>query len=636
MMNDLTFLEKRLMKLEQLVYERSVGRGGPSIAMNMWTFLMDHGPSTVADIDAGLGPRYSNKPTIKSYLDAGLITKQGDTYVANPDYNWDDVGKIERPSLNAANIKAAIDNGSIVNTDDEPNDNAVTGNTRSRAASRARTTRAVKANIFSRKFDEVKAAVDGGVDVNLKNAANKTALQYALMSDKPDAAKIVKYLLDHGASLEDYATGKPLIFEAIKNNNHEAAEALIERGTDIVKLNYKNKTVWYYIIDCGYDGDLKPFAAYDKNVSGSFYDFQMNAMLTDAYRGGLDKSKVLEFIDKMMDLIIENSLNGHFYYNFDDTLATELDANRYDVSKSVIMRKLAKAKLWSHAISTAMNYSTELYKLMEKAYNEKWRLVDCSQGEFNSMAINLGLDKQININDSKMISDMLTPEAITKAANSDKFFVYELISTIKSNTAAYAKILNSIAKSKIRLSYHSIAKLVDNLTRITNTSEKDVTRAGCRLLATVFKNGSQSGESINVHNLRQIVSCKNEYFIEFMIESGFGEKMASSKVAPYASDVCEKILKEYGFDIGAKDFDFDKEARYNRDVLNIVGGIQEDESGREFRSLLQEKPELLDDPTIRRVANDPEYRNNFTAKLVQRAIADREASNPDGQPKYDF
>ena len=37
-------LERRVRKLERLIYERSVGPHGPSIAMNIWNFLMDHGP----------------------------------------------------------------------------------------------------------------------------------------------------------------------------------------------------------------------------------------------------------------------------------------------------------------------------------------------------------------------------------------------------------------------------------------------------------------------------------------------------------------------------------------------------------------------------------------------------------------
>lgn len=620
-------LEKKIAMLE-----RSVGRGGPSIAMNMWKFLSDNGPSTIADIEAGLGSRYSNGPTIKSYLDAGLITKQGDRYAANPDYEWDDVGKIERPGLSLKDIKAAIDNGEIVSDEDLPDDDVPEKPQRQPRA------RAVKANIFSRKFDEVKAAVDSGVDVNSQNASGKTALQYALMSDKPDTAKIVKYLLDHNASLDNYATGKPLIFEAIKNNNHEAAEALIEHGVNVIEQMYKNKTVYDQIITYGYTGDLKPFAAYDSNTYSYFYDMQMHAMLADAYNGGLNESKVLEFIDKMMDLIINKSSDNLFYNNFSDTLKLELSVNKNDISKSVILSKLAKAKLWSRAFKGISDLN-ELYSLIEKAYNEKWKLVDCNQGEFNEMAINTASSAGVNKFDSDMIVEMLTPSAIESASSTNKHFIYNLVSVaaFKQRNSA-TKILSSIAKSKTVIDTETIDRVIRYLASRNNPSEKEFTKAGCRLLGAALKNNYMSAKSLSTYTLKFIAECNNEYFIEFLVENGFGERLSADRIATYASEECKKVLKEHGFEVGTKAFDFDKDNRDDWNIRHIVRGIIEDESDREFRSLLKTQPELLDDPRIAQTANDPKYRNSFTAKLIQRAIADREeAKNNDAsKPKYDF
>lgn len=620
-------LEKKIAMLE-----RSVGRGGPSIAMNMWKFLSDNGPSTIADIEAGLGSRYSNGPTIKSYLDAGLITKQGDRYVANPDYEWDDVGKIERPGLNLKDIKAAIDNGEIVSDEDLPDDDVPEKPQRQPRA------RAIKANIFSRKFDEVKAAVDSGVDVNSQNASGKTALQYALMSDKPDIAKIVKYLLDHNASLDNYVTGKPLIFEAIKNDNHEAAQALIEHGVDLVNTTYKNETVWSYIVKCGYSGDLKPFAVYNKSASGSYFDSQMNTILSGAYRGALDESKALEFIDKMMDLIIEISLDSLFYRSFSDTFRSELAANKDDMTKSVILNKLTKAKLWSRAFKEVGNLDV-LYSLIEKAYNEKWRLVDCSQGDFNAVAISTASNTRVSKFDSEMISEMLTPSAIESASNTNKYFVYDLVRVACAKRIDLAKkILTNIAKSKVIIDTDTIERMVRSLVSRNNPPEKEFTKAGCRLLGAALKNNSMNSKSLSTYMLKYIAECNNEYFIEFLVENGFGEKLSAARIATYASDECKKVLTEHGFEVGTKAYDFDKEEREVGNIRHIIRGIQEDESDREFRSLLQTKPELLDDPRIAQTANDPKYRNSFTAKLIQRAIADREeAKNNDAsKPKYDF
>lgn len=94
MNKNILLLEARIRRLEKLVSEKSVNRGEPSNAFLVWQFLMDNGPSTSAQIKDSFPPE--KRATIASVLTNALkddcIWKQGLFLVANPDYEWDDIG----------------------------------------------------------------------------------------------------------------------------------------------------------------------------------------------------------------------------------------------------------------------------------------------------------------------------------------------------------------------------------------------------------------------------------------------------------------------------------------------------------------------------------------------------------------
>lgn len=94
MNKNILLLERRIRRLEKLVSEKSVNRGEPSNAYLVWQFLMDNGPSPSAAIKDSFPP--SKRATIASVLTNALkddcIRKQGFNLVANPDYEWDDIG----------------------------------------------------------------------------------------------------------------------------------------------------------------------------------------------------------------------------------------------------------------------------------------------------------------------------------------------------------------------------------------------------------------------------------------------------------------------------------------------------------------------------------------------------------------
>jgi hypothetical protein len=122
MNKNILLLERRIRRLEKLVSEKSVNRGEPSNAYLVWQFLMDNGPSTSAAIKDSFPP--SKRATIASVLTNALkddcIRKQGFNLVANPDYEWDDIGISDYKQAVRSFTKAKRDNMVEVPVVEEP------------------------------------------------------------------------------------------------------------------------------------------------------------------------------------------------------------------------------------------------------------------------------------------------------------------------------------------------------------------------------------------------------------------------------------------------------------------------------------------------------------------------------------
>ena len=74
---------------------------------------------------------------------------------------------------------------------------------------------------------EIRRLVDRGADVNRRDAAGNTPLQYAAMS--PDG-EVVRYLIDHGATV---MTANRLGATPLHYASAPAARVLVERGADV-------------------------------------------------------------------------------------------------------------------------------------------------------------------------------------------------------------------------------------------------------------------------------------------------------------------------------------------------------------------------------------------------------------------
>ena len=108
-------LEARIARLEKLLTEKTMGRNGEqSNAYKIWNFLMSNGPKTAEEIKAIFPPekRATIAANLAGFPKKGVIIKQGGRFMANPDYEWDDVGKIAGRSL--AKIKADLDREEII------------------------------------------------------------------------------------------------------------------------------------------------------------------------------------------------------------------------------------------------------------------------------------------------------------------------------------------------------------------------------------------------------------------------------------------------------------------------------------------------------------------------------------------
>ena len=183
-------LQKRLEVIESLIAERSVGRGGePSNAMKVWQLLTDNGPMTKQQIqNSGLSSTSTATASLNFYVANNLLTKTGDRFAANPDYAWDDVGVIPRTAQQE--LMNSLRDAPIVNDEDEI---PVEPTTKNRTTRKPRV-KEVKQNLFSRKYDEVKAAIDAGQDCRVANDNGVTPLVYACRDTKNQSAEIVKLL----------------------------------------------------------------------------------------------------------------------------------------------------------------------------------------------------------------------------------------------------------------------------------------------------------------------------------------------------------------------------------------------------------------------------------------------------------
>lgn len=611
-------LRKRLEKLEHIVYERSMGRGGaPSIAMNMWTFLMDNGPSTREEIDAGLGPRYSNNPTINSYLKANLITKQGDRYVANPDYNWDDVGVIARniPS----DIKQMFQNMS--NTG-EPSIEEPVRSARQPQAPRSRR-RAVKPNIFSKKVEEVQAALDEGVTVDVRDAKERTPIEVACRAAKGDTGAVIKLLLDHGADPNTACPIKPAVYYTVIYNNKEGTLALANAGADLAIVG-KNDTLLNNIIYSGLFSEKEIAGMITEDFMKNFLDRHFG--LANLLATGCGKFNNPElFLDRLISTAYKVTDKPEV---IDEYLSVGIASKHWYMVASALERNGRAIKLDTHSkyltnqITKDSKIADKIYTLVEKVGNGIIKTTNLASYCIAAIEICNKYNKPV-----KVLENLLTQNIFNEFSSEQQWKVLLLaISEASTTSGTNSTLIKCISKLKFSrpkgdIELYRIISAYELLIMQTyNKVPNQVTRLVCKKIKPYV-------DLMDNEEIRAIANMHDRLFIAEMIDAGLGEELAGCLSM---SKECRQELEKAGIsNIGER-----RDSTRADLIKDVVRRIRSDSMNQATRQLIDKDPEILSDKRIQDALNDPSNIDSVTATLLKRQYAQWAASAE--KPKYDM
>lgn len=611
-------LRKRLEKLERIVYERSVGRGGaPSIAMNIWAFLMDHGPSTKEEIDAGLGERYSNNPALNSWVRAGLITKRGDRYVADPNYVWDDVGAINRSI--PPEIRQAIQN----TPEDEENDAPVNvtrgrgkgSTTREPRQPRQPRVRQVKQDLFSRKLEEVQAAVDAGQDPTAANGKGKTPLMFACGDPKGNSGAIVTYLLDHGANANDIDGNRPVLSACCKSGDGVGAKALVAKGADIHTRWKKMLPIDIAMAEGNiFDDtlvDLTDFRVISNNrplINGLSKAVSSGKLSEDIYsrilHKAFDNNKEYVYIYSS-DIINELKRGLQVLFNYyTETLKALPPLDRYDVE----YLDRDQLRLFYNAYVRASNGELKIRDMYNYLYtaNIICDALNCSNDfiyNFVTPEYIVGLQKENN--GGRQLNQL-----ISSAISSNKSKVLQTISKARPKTYEYDSIIQSCANRR-------------DISRGNNVS-LETTKAVCRILNSCLPNKAR----LSSYTIDALRHSTNKYLLAYIVDRGYGPSIVyglRGLDGGALTPECRDAIVEGGVEFKPYDMfnDDDRKKREEDDrrlyfLRHIISDIAEDEWDRDNERYVTEHPDILLDDSIQdAIEQNPD---SFTARQLKRRI----------------
>lgn len=608
-------IERRVRYLEHLILERSVGRGGPSIAMNIWQFLMDHGPATRDEIDTALGSRYSNTTALNSWVKPGLITKQGDRYIANPNYVWDDVGVIQR---DIPQDLLHLQDSEIANL--EPADS---GGKKSKA-SRPRKPKAaptVTPNIFSNKLAEVKAAVEAGENVNQLNDKRMSPLIKAMTSRAALSEEIAIYLIEHDADLTYTYKGRDALTYAIRNNKYDAAQAIVnkdERLSSAHKIIVALESDWpinklsMFVTDAtireASSGLIYRCVVYINSASlnsvqNSNEDIQQ---FTDLFVDKLFKLKQIKFIESSLrnEHITPGSMAFHrstvkhgwlpFIYNASVHLfIRELKANRSYINELCSMAKMyMDGKLKSN-----------------KQYLLSWIYL-------------LDAIRQIDPNKEKLFNEFVSMAADQEFVNSLGNEVWSVFADLLESNLNLAKHL---AKFKFQALNGFTASRAVTPFMVIKPMPRDTARLLC---SKIRKSLNLPLESlISQFFISQLTKINDPYIINFLIDIGLGPAMADQNFSSM-SDACKDALSDGGFFNNRKTAEITNSRI--RLIKEIVRCVEDDTMNTSLRRSILSDTSLLFEPAVVDAIED--HPDSITGRQLKR-IADENKPEKD---VYDF
>ena len=613
-------LQKRIEVIESLIAERSIGRGGePSNAMKVWQLLTDNGPMTKQQIQSsGLSATATATASLNFYVANNLLTKIGDRFAANPDYAWDDVGVIPRTAqqelMNSLRDATVVDDTDEITV--EPMNKA-----RTKSEPRQPRVKEVKQNLFSRKYDEVKAAIDAGQDCRVANDNGVTPLVYACRDTKNQSANIVKLLLDHGANPNDLDGKRPVIFTALEKRNYDVVKELASHGADL-DIFYKHMIPIVYAIYNGVIDDTLLALVKPKALEiGSRWSIVLEEISNRHLKGSISDSLYNAIVDKMFDGVSTEIL----YYNVSGkTITSELNEDVMTIANKFTSRgelpPIDPFWEWWHShkdVKALNNY----YKLLVRAANGELKVREA--GKFFAYCDGI-CDALGKPNDFAF--KFITDEWLRNASlDSLKAVVISCIDAKDTNT------LIKVAKIKPeRLN----ASLIVTYLAISDADNK-VTAAVCRILNSCLR---KSSTALSEPAIEKVRNTKNAYLVEYLFDRGFADYILygirdaenSSELSP----TVRSVIKDLG--IETKDFrddnvrrQADDSRRRDEKIDLIVLKIETDEWNSACESYVTNDPSILLDERIQKALDD---NNNVTSRQLKQRIA----RMPKDTDKYDF
>lgn len=589
-------LLRRVAKLERLMYEKTIGRGGgDSRAYTIWKLLRDEGPMTRPDIRNRLG--YTT-PIVEMEAE-NCVTKSGNMYSANLDYNWEDVGPIPRTAqqemINA--IRGGAPSAADIRR--EPP-------TRSARAPRQRS---VKQNIFSKKLDEVKAAVDAGQDVNQVNDKGQTPLLFAANSRTGNNSDIIEYLLTHGADLSTRFKDLTAFDLVCKNSNVDAMRVILANDTKnvITRPSYTIERFYKIVPD---DREIILLAASREKYR---FDRELHRFYYKAFaQKTISQEQYVQAINTILD-------NCRYLDCASDVIAGEVARKITNTIEKIADKENKLVDLSLAVDNDKVSFSTarKLLDLCGEVVSGKLSLLG---DVINFIAVCRILCAIVS--DNSFMSNLLNPKFISNLEYRDLKSLF--------SGALYKKDVDTLSKliaAKVKLDVNVIC----NSYTVQNAS-KEITKLVVKLI-----DRSSAPDRWSIDN---IARCKNEYLINYVIDMGYGENLLAwcieraGMLDNYTTVV--KALKDNGFDVPD-----DEDSRRNilsvannkRDIRemisSIIGAIKNDTWDRILETFVTVHPEILLNDDIAKAIED---NNTTTSRQLRRRIE----RLPKNQDVYDF
>ena len=498
--------------------------------------------------------------------------------------------------------------------------------------------------MFSRKFAEVKQAVDNGEDVNQKNDKGKTPLMWALMSNKPEAEEIARYLIDHGANVNvSDSRNMATISYAVKYNHPNIVRYMLDNGDEDIRINSRMS----YIGAGRGRTSLLEVAAQNgwplKDLpllirpgffnSGWAYELLSNVLGT-YYKDSSPAEK---------QAFANHCINTHFDSTDDNDIAM---SNMASITGLNRINNRSIGKYFRNAIRDAgyVPYLSNTYNRASLAGNEQ-EIYDIardlisgklkntlSTSSFSTFLQYLG-DACTALNRPSLVGEVLNQNVVDSMPNN---WAWNLLDDAISDGSDN---VNDMIKLKFKKPSPDVMRnILISLTEsdfASRDSYRAITRQVCKLLSKHI-NSLSLNPSHDSYPLTRIATSHNRYLIDFMIDHGFGQELADCRCNK--SNECIDALRDANI-TPIEDKSPDEriaivDKRYDNELVSeIIGAISSDRMSVQLQDKIRSYPHTLLDPRVQEAIDEADP-DNITARQL-RIQADR--ARPDEvKDTYDF